>query len=384
MTQRDLFITLDFPPAFGGVARFYEQLLTVCKQREFLVLTIPAPRNTTQLPRNIKLRRRTLLWPRWVWPRWVPLLFWAIVAVKKERPRIVHVGQLLPIGTVALLLHWCFGLPYVVYVHGLDLLLAQASQRRLKLAKNILGGAERVIANSEYTRHLLRTFEVPNSKAMVFLPGTKLREKPGDAEAAQLFRREHGLEGKLVLLTIARLIQRKGIRNSLSAFASLANEFPNLVYLIAGDGPERKNLEVLAAGLGVKNRTIFLGGVDDASIPALYTNADVFVETPTSLGGTDVEGFGIVYLEAGAFGKPVIGSRVGGVPEAIQDGQTGLLVPPDDSAATAAALRRLLNNADIRQRLGEKGRTLAMREASWEKRAAPFLAWLEQFAPQNA
>ncbi len=168
-------------------------------------------------------------------------------------------------------------------------------------------------------------------------------------DARTRLRQELGLPADAPLVgSVCRLIEQKGLDNALDGFAQVAAEFPAAHYAIAGDGPLRGALEAQAARLGVADRVHFLGWRADA--PAIFAALDVL------LAPSRWEGFGLVFLEAMALGVPVISTRVSAIPEVIADGETGWLVPPDDPAAIAGALRAALVDPDERCRRGEAGR----------------------------
>jgi len=168
-------------------------------------------------------------------------------------------------------------------------------------------------------------------------------------DARTRLRQELGLPADAPLVgSVCRLIEQKGLDNALDGFAQVAAEFPAAHYAIAGDGPLRGALEAQAARLGVADRVHFLGWRADA--PAIFAALDVL------LAPSRWEGFGLVFLEAMALGVPVISTRVSAIPEVIADGETGWLVPPDDPAAIAGALRAALADPGERCRRGEAGR----------------------------
>jgi phosphatidylinositol alpha-1,6-mannosyltransferase len=168
-----------------------------------------------------------------------------------------------------------------------------------------------------------------------------------------------------VLLTLCQLTPKKGVDRVLEALPMLLGEVPGLLYVVAGDGPDRERLESLADRMGVRPRVCFAGRVAPERLADLYAAADVFVMPTRSGVDGSVEGFGIVFLEAGSQGVPVVGPRVGGSADAIIDGETGFLVDANDSSDIAQALRLLLLDADVRRRLGEAGRRNAFVPTDW-------------------
>jgi phosphatidylinositol alpha-1,6-mannosyltransferase len=177
------------------------------------------------------------------------------------------------------------------------------------------------------------------------------------------------LDGKTVFLTVARMVPRKGHRIALQAFATVSAQFPDAHYLIVGTGPEEGNLRALAERLRIRDRVTFVGFVPSEMLAALYNLCDVMVLINRQEADGDIEGFGIVFLEANASGKPVIGGRSGGAIEAIVDGSTGFLVAPDDVVGVESAMRRLLTDLNLRGIMGGTAACRARDEFSWTERA---------------
>ncbi|NLB96282.1 MAG: glycosyltransferase, partial [Armatimonadetes bacterium] len=170
-----------------------------------------------------------------------------------------------------------------------------------------------------------------------------------------------------VLVTVSRLLERKGHDVVLRALPRIAAAVPEVAYLVAGTGPREPVLRRLAGELGVAERVVFAGRVPDEELADYYGAADVFIHPNRELPNGDVEGFGIVFLEANAAGKPVIGGNSGGTPDAVVDGVTGFLIDPNDVDAVADAAIRLLTDRDLARKLGEQGRERARTEFTWER-----------------
>lgn len=378
----DLFITLDFPPALGGVARYYAQFLETLRERQWVVVAPPGvPSGPLPEAPHVRIVRRRLLAPMFIWPRWLPLLWHTFLAVVRLKPRLVHVGQLLPVGTVAWLLGRWFHVPYVVYVHGLDLLRAEEHPRRKRLAARILQNAVCVVANSNHTKERVLRFGVTHDHIQVVLPGTALHTVSVSQDARDEHRRQFNLEGVFLLLTVCRLVPRKGVATVLGSVARLVQKYPRLAYVIVGDGPDRPRLEAHASTLGIRDRVHFVGRQAERALPLWYASCDAFILVPTADHGRDVEGFGIVFLEAAAFQKPAIGSWSGGVAEAVKHEKTGLLVPTDDVEATARTIERLMTDSTMARQLGEEARRDLEATATWPKRVETFRHWLARTFP---
>jgi phosphatidylinositol alpha-1,6-mannosyltransferase len=258
-------------------------------------------------------------------------------------------------------------LPTVVSVHDLRDKGRRRGRLRRWRARRRYGfdRAARLTANSQHTRRRLLELGVAPEKVELVYPGVDTRRFRPDPAAGEQARKELGLEGALVLLTVSRLAPNKGHLRVLETLPALRRRFPSLVYLIVGDGGMRGTLERRAAELGLGRAVIFTGRVPD--VRPLYHACHLFVmaSTPHGFGGKAGEGFGMAYVEAGACGKPVLASASGGGGEIVVDGVTGRVVDPEDGAALEAALASLLADPDRARALGESARERVLR-FDWE------------------
>lgn len=331
-------LTLDYPPAVGGVSRYLADLTAGSKGG----LAV--------------LQNDLLPW----WSRGFKTVFRAV----RNRPDArLLAGQILPLGTVAAIVRRLRGVPFGVVTYGLDLLLPMQSFRKRLLARWILRSAEFVVSISPYTTSLVRTYGVPAARINEIPPGTRFPVHPASKEALDSFRQTHRLR-TLTLLSVGRLVPRKGIDRAIEAVVRVRERFPDVRYLIVGEGPDRPRLEALVERLGVAETVEFLGAVSDEELAMAYDACDIFLlptrEVRDPAGRTvDVEGFGIVFMEAMAHEKPVIAGRSGAVPDTVQDGVVGLLVDPDDPNAIAQTIVDLGTNPARRAALGRAGRSWA-------------------------
>ena len=223
--------------------------------------------------------------------------------------------------------------------------------------------AHDIVAVSRATRSVLTAAGVPDRNIHLIPSGLPTpKELPSRMEA----RRCLGLrEDAFVVASVTRLVPEKGIGDLLAAVADLAGSEQEAVVVVAGDGPERQSLEGFAAEhLG--HRALILGRVRDTA--DVYAAADVFA-LPSSM-----EGFGLVYIEAAFHGVPSVGTTAGGIPDAVVDGETGLLVSPGDIPALTGALRRLRDDPSLRRRLGEAARARARAEFTEDRMADRYAA----------
>jgi phosphatidylinositol alpha-1,6-mannosyltransferase len=245
----------------------------------------------------------------------------------------------------------------------------------------LLRGPDHFTPVSTYTADLLRERGVPSDRLSVVPNGTDPeRFQPADASEA---RARLSLPNTPILLTVGRLVSRKGIDTTLRALPSVLDSISSLTYLIVGTGPDRDRLERLAYALGVQDHVHFAGRVSAEDLPSYYQASDLFV-MPSRAAPPDVEGYGIVFLEAGACGVPVIGARTGGIPDAVQDGETGRLVPPSSPTALADAISTLLTTPDLAQHLGKQGLERVRATANWDHVASQLWAILTDTHAQES
>lgn len=368
-----LLLTLDFPPERGGVARYYDGIARTLPAGSIAVL---APRHplgpSFDATRRYPIFRRTLL-VRHFWPRWQWIWFHLLACRRAFRYDAILVGNILPLGYPALIIRVLFGIPYDVLVHGLDLLAARRSPWKRFWAGVILRHARRVIANSHWTKSLVsRMSHISLAGGLnsgethhlsVLYPCPSLPPASGDAVVR--FKDRWVGERKKIILSVGRLVRRKGHDMALMAFQEIRRTHPDAHYVVIGDGPDRDRLMSLAASLGLGSAATFTGALPDEEVGAALGAADVFL-LPTRTSADDAEGFGLVFLEAAAAGVPAIGGEGGGVGEAITDGLTGLVVNPRDPAAIAEAVCRLLDDPALCRRFGEAAQKRVLREFQWE------------------
>ncbi len=332
-------VTLDYPPETGGVARYLGSLVHA-SDGGIEVVTSSDER---------------MFWP--LWPKWWPLVH--LIRRRRKMDQVVLVSHVFPVGTAAWIARLLEGPEYAVLCHGLDVRLARGIWKRFLLRK-ICRDAKAVFAASEATKRSLLAL-APQAKVTVITPGVEAIEGLNKADA----RTRLGLaQESQIVLSVARLIPRKGIDIALKAVAAVQKERP-FMYAVLGDGPDASRVQAIAEEVGAD--VTWLGKADEMTLSAWYAAADIFL-LPVRDTGDDVEGFGIVYLEAAMHRLPSIAGKSGGASEAVVDGETGILVDPNDVDAVAGALRDLLADEDTREVLGAQGRVRAQRDFHWRER----------------
>jgi phosphatidylinositol alpha-1,6-mannosyltransferase len=306
---------------------------------------------------------------------------------RRHRPGFVWCGELKPAGYPAWWLAKTKGIPYGVVVHGTELLLLEHKIRRSRFkrwtAGALVNGAAVLAANSTWTadlaRNVYRLLDRDDLAARVrVVPlGTEPAQfRPGiDATWARV---RYALGNGPWLLTVARLEWHKGIDTVIKALPRVRAHHPTVRYAVAGEGPRLLHLERLVMELGLGDAVRFLGFVPESDLPALYNAVDLYVGA-SRYHELLVEGFGISLVEASASGLAVVAGRSGGVPDAVRDGETGMLVDPEDPAAIAAAIDRLLTDDALRRRMGAAGRRAVETYYNWDRVANDLIAIDREF-----
>jgi phosphatidylinositol alpha-1,6-mannosyltransferase len=373
-----LLVTAMYPPAVGGSAVLFENVYSRCRDARVVVLTDDLVQGSRSGGAITAIEHCALATPHWglSHPRGIAHHLAAARAIRRWARRLgsgtaVHCGRVLPEGVAARLARMAGGSPFACWVHGEDLATARSSRELTWVTEWVLKAASVVFANSHNTKAFVGTFGVPADRIEVVHPGVD-RQRFHPHHDGRPIRSRHGLDDAMVLLSVGRLQARKGHDVMLQAVAALRHRWPSLRYVIVGDGEEREVLRRLTEQLELTDRVLFVGQVADDDLAGYFAACDVFT-MPNRVEGGDFEGFGIVFLEAAACGKPVVGGASGGVVEAVADGETGLLVDGASVAAVVDALDRLLSSPDLRQRMGDAGREWAGR-FSWEAAAASVMA----------
>jgi phosphatidyl-myo-inositol dimannoside synthase len=345
-----LFITRKHPPSIGGMQKL-SQSLTVEMSKLAPTTTISWGRSTIFLPFFLlyALLRALVIIP---WNR---------------RIQVIHLSDAL-LAPLGLLLKTLFRVPVVVTVHGLDITFDLGFYQWL--VPRCLVHMDKLICVSGYTRDQCLRRGIPAALCEVIPNGVNMSEFAcnfsEEGVAAVEARVGSRLRGRKALLTVGRLIERKGVVHFLdSILPRVLARCPDTCYLIVGEGPLHEVIETRIASLHLDDHVVVLGQVDDATLKATYHLADLFV-MPNVPVPNDIEGFGLVALEAGAAERYVVASRLDGIPEAVVSGKNGILVDPDDSQGFVDAIVRLLEDDAYRAAHGRQAREFVRGHYSWD------------------
>jgi glycosyltransferase involved in cell wall biosynthesis len=345
-----LFITRKHPPSVGGMQKLSQSLT-----KEVGKLT---PTST------IYWGGSTLFVPFFVVYAFLRAVF---TVPRSNHVKLIHLSDALltPLG---LALRTLLRVPVVVTVHGLDVTYQNPLYQWL--IPRCLRRMDKIICVSSYTRQQCIRRGVPATLCEVVPNGVNMFEFD-DQYTSQGMRNlqtaaNGRLRGRKVLLTVGRLIERKGVVHFLTeVMPRIMAQRRDICYLIVGEGPQRDLIETRIASLHLEDHVVLLGRVDDDTLRAAYHVADLFI-MPNIPVQNDIEGFGLVALEAAAAGRYVVASRLDGIPEAIIPGENGTLLDPLDSEAFASTILDLLGDDEKRTALGQKAREFVRSRYSWD------------------
>lgn len=377
--HKSLLITYFFPPKIGGLENY---LFNICKglpKDKIIVLMDSASlskSNDFQKEDFCIYQTKFFAW-KFLKPSWLPLSWKIYRLIKKEKIKILQFGHYAHYCLIGTLLAKLLKLKILIYFHGIDLWIHQRKKIGRWLMKLNLENADKLIANSNFIKNEIFNLGIPKEKIVVIYPGINVEK------FKNLNNKKSGdLINKKIILSLGRLIKLKGYDLVLKALPEVIRVVPNLVYLIIGEGKEEKELRELVKKLDLEKYVNFIEAIKgpEETRASYYALADVFVGPSREIIYKDykhVESFGLVYLEAAAAEKPVIATRIGGIKEAVLDGQTGLLVPPENPQALAQALIKLLTDEELAKRLGRQGRKRVEKEFRWEQQIEKILKLLD-------
>ncbi|MFI5848957.1 glycosyltransferase family 4 protein [Micromonospora chalcea] len=371
--SRTLLITNDFPPRPGGIQSFVHNLAVRQPPGSVVVYASSwrgAEKFDADQPFEVVRERTRVLLP-------TPLI--ARRAARLARAYdcdTVWFGAAAPLGLLATGLRRRAGIRRAVALtHGHEVGWAALPGARSAL-RRIGRGVDVTTYLGEYTRTRLARVLDGLTELRRLAPGVDVETYHPDVDGTQV-RKRLGLADRPVVVCVSRLVPRKGQDMLIRALPEIRRRVPGAALLVVGGGPYRSTLEKLARQAGLEHDVVFTGSVPSDALPAHYAAGDVYaMPCRTRNRGLDVEGLGIVYLEAGATGLPVVAGDSGGAPDAVRDGETGYVVSGRDVAQLADRVATLLADRDLARQFGAAGRAWVEREWRWETQAQRMAALL--------
>lgn len=363
-----LVVTWNYPPRRGGIENLLKHLCAGLRERQRVVVV------TSYGKAPVAIEPQVFRAPLPGLAFFAIYALWrgALILARSAEIRVVLGGSVLATPLV-LILARLFRRYAVVLAHGLDVIHRNFFYQLL--CARWLKYCDRIVANSQYTADLVKAKGVTEKRLTVISPGVDLDRFEGASDVIGTKRR-WGLEGKKIILFVGRLAKRKGVKEFIErSLTEIVRRVPNAVFLIVGANPieslaHRENasseIEAALTRLGLGKHACLLGALGDSEITELYQACDAVVLPVLPL-PHDVEGFGIVALEAAAAAKPLVATRVGGITDAVEAGKSGILVEPGDYQRLTEVMVELLQDPDRLSRLGRCARTRVRQRFAWRR-----------------
>jgi phosphatidyl-myo-inositol dimannoside synthase len=361
-----LVVTWNYPPRRGGIEYLVSHLCAGWRQRHSVQVITAYTRSEEQFADQVFRAPLPGLIPFSLYALWRGV----VLLLRSPVTQVIFGGSVM-VAPLVLILARLSGRKAMVQAHGLDVIYA--SRFYQALCVRWLRSCDRIFANSTYTASLVAGKGVSEECISVIPPGvlTESFARPASIDAIQ---QTFGLKGKKNILFVGRLAKRKGVKEFIEkSFVRIVSEIPNACFVIVGSNPSdslthrgdvASEIHAVVSYLGLQNHVRLVGSLSDDDLVSLYHLSDVVVLPALACAG-DVEGFGIVLLEAAAAAKPVVATRVGGIPDAVEDGKSGILVNSGDYECLTRTLIRLLSDTEARAAIGAYAKTRVTEQFSW-------------------
>ncbi len=372
---RTLLVTNDYPPRVGGIQRTLEALVAQLPADRVSVLC-PGDDGArgfdASVPYRVFRQPERFLWPTsGVGDR-------VAAAAREVEAQVVLFGATYPLAMLGPRLAR-EGVPYLSAAHGFEYWLSIAPGAHAAMRYATSRAARVPVMCSEFIARTVRTAVPSRVPVSVLYPGADVEVFRPDLATDDL-RERHGLVGRPLVVCVSRLVARKGQDVLIQAMDRVRRHATGATLVIVGRGPYEERLRALASDAPAGS-VVFTGQVSEEDLPRYYALGDVFaMPCRTRLAGLEVEGWGNVFIEAAACGKPVIVGDSGGAREALVDGETGMLVHGTDVEQVAGAVAGLLDDPERARAMGEAGRARVLRDHTWPTIAGTLVRWLEQAA----
>lgn len=371
MSAKILLLTENFPPLSGGSGRWFWELYSRLPKEQIVILADETA-DSAEFDRshNLNIIRMPLKSTEWGFKSLIGVKFyWRTVQriraiIKQQGITHIHCGRVIHEGVTAWLLKLLTGTPYLCFVHGEDVETAATSREHNLMVRQVCKQATKLICNSHNSANIVKRLGYASSqKIHVLHPGVDASVFV-PAQEDEAFKKQMGWCGRKVVITVGRLQERKGQDMMIRAGALLKERFPELLYVIIGRGDCLANLKTLVMELQMQQHVQFLTEASDAQMIQCYQQSDIFI-LPNRTIGNDIEGFGMVLVEAQACGKPVIAGDSGGTKETMSLNKSGYVIDCTDPRNIATTVATLLAEPTRCLEMGEAGRQHVESELDW-------------------
>ncbi|PKG81317.1 glycosyltransferase family 4 protein [Colwellia sp. 75C3] len=372
MTKKTLLISEIFPPTNGGSGRWFWELYSRLSRSEYIIAAGQAVFDEAfDKTHDLNVTRVNLTSPSWGIKSLSGITFYGRVfnnirkLIKQHDVTTIHCGRCIPEGFIGYLFKKTFNIPYICFIHGEDVEAAATSRELSWIVRKVLSNASTLICNSQNTANLIRNNWDANPDITEILnPGCDT-DRFIPAEQNDDIKESLGWKGKRVVLTVGRLQKRKGQDMLIRALPEIKKSIPDVLYAIIGGGSEKQELEVLTQKLGLEDNVLFMSEISDEEMIQAYQQCDVFA-LPNRTYQQDIEGFGMVLVEAQACEKPVIAGDSGGTAETMVIGKTGFIIDCTQPEPIALKLTELLQNPEKCEEIGAKARKHVEYSLDWK------------------
>ena len=380
--KKVLLLTENFPPIEGGSGRWFWELYSRLPRDKVLVCTHHFEKGFTfDKTHNIPIIRIPLHSPEWGVKSIFGLQFYfscvkkLLKIIKEHEIEEIHCGRVIHEGVTAWIVSMLTGTRYSCFVHGEDVETAATSREQSILVKQVCKHAFSLICNSHNSQKLVESLGFSNiNKCEVLHPGVDISTFQPASDNQEIRKRFGWAKDSLLLLTVGRLQKRKGQDFLIEAMPRLLQQVPNLQYAIVGRGEELENLRNLIDKHKLQDNVFIHTNFDDNDLISAYQQCDVFI-LPNRTIQNDIEGFGMVLVEAQACGKPVIAGNSGGTSETFKEGETGFIVDCSSPHAIETALPSILKKCKTLDRENISGSAAQL--FNWDKHAEAFIELMD-------
>lgn len=378
--KKTLFASFFYPPEHGGIQTYTSKLIEHLPPEKVAVLAKNHINETLYDTQQHYTIYRTAFDSVLKYVKLSNISFYGEIKsiIKKEKIEHIILAHPLPLALSCIYIKKRFKIPYSTFTHGSEVTQALLSTTAKSLLKKSLSEAENVFCTTDFMKKtLISELKILPEKIQIIPPGIEpLKNEPVQG----VFRKKHSLENKKIIITVARLVERKGHSIVLDALPSVIKENKNCIYVIVGKGPEKENLKKQVEKNNLSKHVLFLEGISDTKLQELYTDADLFIMPSREIKG-DIEGFGIVYLEAALHKLPVIATKTGGVSEAVIHNETGILLDPPPKEITDSYIqtvsKAILQTLKNPKNLGNAGQKRTLQEFRWSIQAKKLMYFLK-------
>lgn len=367
-----LLLSEIFPPEVGGSGRWFWEVYSRLPREQVTIAAGQHPEAESFDESNELNIHRVVSRPgNWEWigikgmRAYLGAIRQVLKIIRSQQVGMIHCGRVLPEGVIANIVRQLTGVPFCCYVHGEDITWAQASREHTFLVKRVLKRCQLIVANSQNSADLLvNEWDFPPEKVKVIHPGVDTTYF-SPAERNPAIRSELGWSDRPVIITVGRLMRRKGHDMMIRAVADIRKQIPDVLYSIIGDGAEKERLLGIVQEEGVSDNVEFRGETTDQQLLHCYQQCDLFA-LPNRQHEQDIEGFGMVLVEAQSCGKPVIAGDSGGTRETMIVGKTGSIVDCTQVEPLVEQTVAFLKDNELRERMGSAARKHVVSTLDWD------------------